>query len=87
MLIDRGCRYHQFREALDKSIKSREDALALIDVFQDDMVRLMSAQGSTSAVRRAAASCIELAAGAGMDMRREMIPGRALRRLFLEIRQ
>lgn len=107
MLTDRNCRFYQYRDLLEKTIKSKEDALAFIDLIEDrlrDSMYAIYADDSdtghgigtgTSAVTgikqeepdpAVAAECIELAAIAGMDIRREMQYSRALKRLYLDIR-
>lgn len=89
MLRDRNCRFHEFRTAVDKHIKSREDALMLLDSFEDDMRQSLHESGihGEHASAQIAARNIEAAAVARMDIRREMTYSKALKRLFLELRQ
>ena len=89
MLEDRRCRFHEFRATLDKKIKSKEESLAFLDQFEDDLRQQMASMAGHPADRAAlqnVAQGIELAAVTRMDIRREMAYGKALRRLFLELR-
>ena len=84
MLSDKDCEFYRFREAADKNIKSREDALRLLDMFEDAMRQQLQGDGRLSPAR--AAECIEIASICRMDIHRDMGYGKALRRLFLELR-
>ena len=87
-LTDQACRFYEFRNAADKHIKSREDALALLDLVEDKMRREMTSSLTASAADlQTFASVIELCAEARMDIRREMTYGKTLKRLFLELRR
>ena len=88
MLRDRKTPFHQFRTAADKSIRSKEDALRLLDLFEDDLHEAFASAGDTAAYPLSceeAAVYIEFAASARMDVQRDMQYGKALRRLFLEL--
>ena len=89
MMLDPKSRFHEFRTALDKHIKSKEDALLLLDLLEDDLRGRMTGLSNSSASideLKNIAALIELSAVTRMDIRREMAHGKALRRLFLEMR-
>ncbi|MBQ6389908.1 MAG: hypothetical protein IJH90_09915 [Mogibacterium sp.] len=93
MLLDRKTAFHSYRTAIDKNIKSREEALSLLDLFEDELREQLFPDSGTAAhapgislTPASAAACIELASVARMDMQNEMQFGKALRRLFLELR-
>ena len=73
--------FHVFRQAADKSVKSREDALIILDILEDELLANMTGGGDPDA----AAAGIEKAAEARMDIRREMQYAKALKRLYLEL--
>ena len=92
MLAERQCSFHEFREHADRSVKSREDALCVIDLFEDQVVAMMSgnAAGDERFLNAGSASGLammaEAAARARMDIRRDMNHSKALKRLYLELR-
>ncbi len=77
----------EVRTALDKNIKSKEDALYLLDVLEDRYRELMTAagRGETAGDPAVYAYAIEQINTARMDVRREMQHSRALKRLYLEL--
>ena len=86
MYADRSAAFYEVRSALDKNIKSRENALALLDAVEDVFRdRMTGARGDIAADPQACAYAIEQIGRARMDVRREMQYGRALRRLYLEL--
>lgn len=80
MLAD-GCVFHEFREALEKSVKTREDALALADMTED-ILRGRMLEGEDPA---AMAAKLELCEKARADIGRDMDRNKALKRLCLEL--
>lgn len=90
IITDPDCRFYKFRSEADKNIKSREDALLFLDLLEDELRRRFTAPegGSTTlAAMQDTGRLIELTAVSRMDIKREMAYGKALRRLFLELRQ
>lgn len=84
MVSGRQVPFCEFRSALDKAVRSREDALLFLDRFEK-MLRdnMIAAGGSEAAAEYAEAiECINVAR---MDIRREMNHSRALKRLYLEL--
>ena len=81
LMTDREAAFHEFREAADKSVKSRADALALIDLLEDSLRERMTG-GEDPALM---AEHIEAAERTRMDIERDMDKNKALRRLFLEL--
>lgn len=77
-----GCRFHEFRASLDKHIKSREDALQLLDAIEDTASQNMRAGISPAAMAQLAG----LAETVRADILRDMNHAKALRRFFLESR-
>ena len=88
MFTDSRAAFHEVRSALEKNIKSKEDALALIesleDAFRDRMVA--AGYGELSCDPSACAFAIEQINTARMDIRREMQYTRALKRLYLDLK-
>ena len=82
MMADSASAFYEFRDAVSKNVKSRQDALALIDMTED-MLRGRMINGDDP-LRMA--EMIELAGKARMDIERDMEKGRALKRLYLEMR-
>ena len=80
-LMTDGSAFYEFREAAGKCVKSKADALALIDALEDSLREYMIA-GDDAAVN---AERIELAETARMDIERDMDKIRALKRLWLEL--
>lgn len=76
-----GRAFHEFREVLEKSVKDRTDAPALISMAEDILrERMMSGDDPA----RMAAK-LELCERARADIERDMDRSKALRRLFLEL--
>ena len=73
--------FYAFRDAVDKSIKTRADALSLIDLAEDGFRERMLA-GDEPAVMAASLAACETARA---DIEREMDRSKALKRLFLEL--
>lgn len=80
-LLAGGCEFFRFREAAGKSVKTKADALAVIDLAEDRFRERML-EGSEPA---AMAEAIGLAEKARMDTARGMDRNKALKRLFLEL--
>ncbi len=81
LMTDKEAAFCDFRDAIDKSVKTRSDALVLIDALEDDMrERMMNGQDPAVWADR-----MELAEKARMDIEREMDRNRALKRLYLEL--
>lgn len=81
MMTGGGAAFHEFRDAVDKSVKSRSDALDLLDMIEDGLrERMMKGNDPALMARR-----IETAERARMDIERDMDRGKALKRLFLEL--
>ncbi len=76
-----GCVFHEFREALDKSVKTREDALALADMTEDILRGRMLAGDDPAGM----AAKLELCEKARADIERDMDKNKALKRLCLEL--
>lgn len=76
-----GCAFHEFREAVDKSVKTREDALALTDAAEDMLRERMLAGDNAENM----AAGLEICEKARADIGREMDKNKALKRLFLEL--
>ena len=81
LMTDGKALFCEFREAADKSVKSRQDALTLIDMAEDGLREQMM-NGSDPELF---AERIEAAERTRMDIERDMDKSRALKRLFLEI--
>ena len=79
--------FHEVRSALDKNIRSREDALFILNALEDSYREIMisAGMGGSSQDPAACAYAIEQIASARMDIRRDMNHNRALRRLYLEL--
>ena len=87
MLTDPKAAFYKYRELCDKHIKSREDALAMLETAEDDLRdKMLEAAGGGREEALFYAGAIEKLAEARMDIRREMSHSKALRRLFLELR-
>jgi hypothetical protein len=86
MLVSRKCRFFEYRAAADKHIKSREDAMMLLDALDDAAGTIMKDQGTDAAAAERMAVTIEKAETARADIARDMNYSRALRRLYLELR-
>ena len=78
MLIGNG-KFFAVRAAIDKKIKSQEDAIALLGIMEDEARDVMINKEPEWARR------IELIETARMDIYKGMQYGKALKRLFLEL--
>ena len=76
-----GRAFHEFRDALDKSVKTRADAL-LLTKLAEDISRERMIAGDDPALM---ASRLELCEKARADMEQGMDRSRALKRLYLEL--
>ena len=76
-----GSAFHEFREAIDKSVKTRADAQLLIE-FAEDMSRERMTAGEDPALM---ADRLDLCEKARADMEQGMDRSRALKRLYLEL--
>ena len=87
MYADRKHAFHEIRSALEKNIKSREDALYLLNVIEDEFRERMTAaaRGERQGSPAACAHAIEEINKARMDIRRDMQHTKALKRLYLSI--
>ena len=81
LMTDKEAAFCEFRNAVEKSVKSRQDALALLDMLED-ILREQMMNGNDPA---ASAERIEAAERTRMDIERDMDKNKALKRLFLEI--
>jgi DNA polymerase III delta prime subunit len=81
LMID-DSHFYEFREAANKCVKSKADALLLVDVLEDSLREGMLS-GDDPAVY---AERIELAETARADIARDMDKNKALKRLFLELK-
>ena len=81
MMID-GSRFYEFREAVNKCVKSKADALLLVDALEDALREdMLSGADSVAYAER-----IELAEIARSDIERDMDKNKALKRLFIELK-
>lgn len=87
MYTDRTAAFHEVRSSVEKNIRSREDALILLEAMEDEFRRRMISLSSSGDTTRSetCAKAIEHINTARMDIRRDMNHSRALKRLFLEI--
>ena len=74
--------FHEFRDAVSGCVKSKADALSLIDALEDALRDGMLAGADPAGC----AEKTELAETARADIERDMDRNRALKRLFLEIK-
>ena len=81
LMTDSEKAFHEFRDAVEKSVKSKADALALIDMLEDGLRERMI-RGEEPALM---AGCIEAAERTRMDIERDMDKNKALKRLYLEL--
>lgn len=80
-MLTGGCVFHEFRDALEKSVKTREDALALADMTEDIIRGRMLAGEDPAGM----AMMLELCEKARADIERDMDKNKALKRLCLEL--
>ena len=81
LMTDKEAAFYEFRDAVEKSVKSRQDALALLDMIEDSLrEQMMNGRDPALSAER-----IEAAERTRMDIEREMDRKKALKRLFLEI--
>ena len=82
LMSDAQAAFYEFRDAAEKSVKSRSDALTVIDLLEDSLrEQMLSGTEPAKAAQR-----IEAAERTRMDIEREMDKNKALKRLFLELR-
>lgn len=81
LMTDRDSAFHEFRAAIEKCVKTRADALALLDLLEDGLRERMLGGSDVHAM----ADAIELAEKARVDIERDMDKNRALKRLRLEL--
>ena len=74
--------FYEFREAANKCVKSKADALFLVDALEDVLREGMMISGDPAAY----AERIELAEKVRADIERDMDKNKALKRLFLEMK-
>jgi DNA polymerase III delta prime subunit len=87
MYADRKSAFCEIRNSLEKNIKTREDALALLDALEDEFRNRMTAacRGEVQTEPVSCAYAIEQISTCRMDIRREMNQTRALKRLYLSL--
>lgn len=81
LMTEKGAAFYEFRDAVEKSVRSRQDALALLDMLEDGL-REQMLKGEDPVL---SAERIEAAEMTRMDIERDMDKSKALKRLFLEI--
>lgn len=81
-MMTEDSRFHEFREAISKCIRSKDDALFLVDSLEDVLREGMLTTDDPAAY----AERIELAETARSDIERDMDKNKALKRLFLEMK-
>ena len=84
MIMREDTPFCDYRAALDRTVKTREDALSFLGEFESICRNHML--GSDAADSLKYASVIEMINTSRMDIRRDMNHTKALKRLFLEIR-
>ena len=87
MYTDMTAAFHEIRTAVDKNVRSREDALVLLDAIEDGFrERMLSiSRGELSGSAGLCAQSIEYVNTARVDIRRDMNHTRALKRLYLDL--
>ena len=75
------CAFHEFRQDIEKKLKSKEDALEML-ALAEDRCRDRMVAGDRPGTMAQAIDLIELAV---MDIQRQMDHRKALKRLFLEM--
>ena len=81
LMTEGGAAFYEFRDAVEKSVKSRQDALALLDMLEDGLrEQMLNGEDPVLSAER-----IEAAEMTRMDIERDMDKNKALKRLFLEI--
>jgi replication-associated recombination protein RarA len=80
-MLSGGCMFYEFRDVLEKSVKTREDALALVGAAED-LIRERMLAGEDPAVMAMKLECCEKARA---DIERDMDKNKALKRLCLEL--
>lgn len=81
MLLNQRAPFHEFREFLDKSIKTREDALLFISCVEERLEKSMT-EGRGAEL---SAGMIEKSEKTAVDIIKGMDKNKALRRLYLEL--
>ena len=80
-MID-GSPFYEFREAASKCVKSKADALLLVDALEDSLrENMLNGEDPVAYAER-----IELTELARADIERDMDKNKALKRLFLELK-
>ncbi len=83
-MMESGSPFCEFRAALDKAVKTREDALIFLAVLEDALrEKMLHAADRAGSVKFA--ESIEKVNICRMDIKREMNHSRALKRLYLEV--
>ena len=80
-MLSGGCMFYEFRDVLEKSVKTREDALALVGAAED-LIRGCMLAGEDPAAMAMKLECCEKARA---DIERDMDKNKALKRLCLEL--
>lgn len=80
-LMTGGAPFYEFRDAAGKCVKSKADALMMVDFLEDALREDMLAGDNAAAY----AGRIESAEAARADIERDMDKNKALKRLFLEL--
>lgn len=81
-MLDSNAAFHEMRTAIDKSVKTKADALKVIDALEDRISGEMRNGGRPDK----SAAMLEICERARMDIERDMRIDRALKRLCLEIK-
>ena len=81
LMLDGESAFSDFRAAIEKCIKTRSDALMLIDMLEDDLMDRMTGSDDPAKL----ADHIETAERTRMDIQRDMDKNKALKRLRLEL--
>ncbi|MBQ9272410.1 MAG: hypothetical protein IJ227_01665 [Mogibacterium sp.] len=81
-LMTEDSAFHEFREAVDKAVKTKSDALALIDIAEDSFRDVMITGGDAGKM----ALMLESAEKTRADIEQGMDKNKALKRLFLELK-
>ena len=80
-LMAEGSAFHEFREAVDKAVKTKSDAAALIDIAEDRFRQNMISGEDAGRTAR----MLESAERTRADIEQGMDKNKALKRLFLEL--
>ncbi len=81
LILDRGASFYEIRDAIDKSVNTKEDALALLDLLEDELRK-----GITGGIPELIfAEGLEASEKTRADIERGMDKSKALKRLRLEL--